>query len=148
MIRTSPVPTRIARAALGGLSLAGLVLATPVLAACGARSEGGEAPAAERSAGERTDGMSRYVQTWSKPYDRTSCAEWTTRMTDRQRWTAALDMLKDARAADDAFAALPADRLVGRFGSALNARCASAAADTAAQAGAQVYLAAKHTYQP
>jgi hypothetical protein len=92
--------------------------------------------------------MSRYVQTWSKSYDRTSCAEWSARMTDRQRWTAALDMLKNARAADDAFAVVPSDRSVDRFRRGVDARCGAAVTDTVAGAGARVYLRGKRAYHP
>ncbi|MGI8331037.1 hypothetical protein ACRYCC_13810 [Actinomadura scrupuli] len=151
MTRTSPARARLAgtahdRLRLLGMGLAGLAGLASV-AACGAQAEGGKSPTAEQ-----TTVMSRYVQTWSKSYDRTSCAEWSARMTDRQRWTAALDMLKNARAADDAFAVVPPDRLVDRFRRGVDARCGAAATDpatdTVAGAGARVYLSGKRAYHP
>lgn len=134
---------RVLNLRLVGMGLAGLTAVT----ACGARAEGGRTPSAEQ-----TNVMSRYVQTWSRSYDRTSCADWSARMTDGQRWTAALEMLKDARAADDAFATVPADRLVDRFRHGMDTRCRAtatgAATETVAAAGARVYLSGKRAYHP
>jgi hypothetical protein len=123
-------------AAIGCLGLS-------VLTACGTQSSGLSGPTAEQDTG-----MSRYVQTWSKDYDNTSCAEWVTRMTDQQRWTAALEMLKKARNGDNAFAPMPADARVDGFKTAVGASCAATGADTIAQAGAKVYLSGKRAYHP
>jgi hypothetical protein len=87
---------------------------------------------------------SRYVQTWSKNYDSTSCGDWAGRMTEAQRWTAGYELLKTDRGD---FATIPSDALVDRFKAAIDAACVTAKSETLAAVAAGVYepMAAYHS---
>lgn len=86
--------------------LAGLVLGM-VAMACG-----GGAP-------EST----KYKQTWSQPYDKTDCEEWSSDMDDHQRFVMAADLLLTLQRKDKADVPIPSDDLIGKFEAALDAMC-------------------------
>ena len=68
-----------------------------------------------------------YEQTWATPYSRTTCADWTSRMTDLQKDVAAADMLAAAQKNDGTPVAAPGSGLipgpVRRFSAAVTAAC-------------------------
>ena len=93
--------------------------------------------------------MARYVQTWGTDYDHTICTQWTNSMTDAQRWTAAYEMLRDARGSDTGIAKLPANTLVDRFKADISTRCggASAANKAIPDAAQDAYESGKTVYR-
>jgi hypothetical protein len=95
-----------------------------------------------------SEDMARYVQTWSRDYDHTTCAQWKTSMTEAQRWTAAYEMLRDDRAGDGGIAKVPADKLVDRFKADITSRCTSptAAAKAIPDAAQDAFDSGKTAY--
>jgi hypothetical protein len=127
-----PLRSRLAVTALGLVS-AGLVTG------CG--SDAGKAHASNGS------DMTRYIQTWGTDYAHTTCSQWGSRMTGRQRWTAAFELLRDSRNGDAAIAAMPADSLVGRFESDIDRRCGGASSTDIADVASAAYLAHRSDYR-
>lgn len=103
------------------------------------------------SVAESGTSKSKYTQTWSKSYADTTCAEWNSAMTDRQRFAAAADMLTGARNKGDGGSGLPPDSLIVRFQTDVSQGCSvPATADqlSVADAGAAVYLLGRDSYKP
>lgn len=67
--------------------------------------------------------VGKYEQTWGKPYDQTTCADFKNAMTDQQRWAMAADMLTGARTKGDGISAMPSDALVTTFRDGLSYVC-------------------------
>ena len=118
--------------------LAGAAAVLVLTSACGSQSV--------KSSGK--DDIARYVQTWGTDYDHTVCAQWANSMTDAQRWTAAYEMLRDARGGDTGIAALPSDALVDRFKADISTRCAgtSHSAKAIPDAAGAAYQAGRAAY--
>ena len=81
-----------------------------ILAGCGGPSQ--------------TVAASKYDQTWPADYNVTTCADWSGKMTEHQRFVAAGDQVFGARKSWDV-QALPSDALISKFESAMTVACAS-----------------------
>lgn len=110
-------------------------------AASGARADASVAPV--KPAG--TSG--RYDQTWTKSYKTTTCAEWRTSMTAKERFVAAADMLGGARKANGADSLQP-DSLTRQFQAEIDAGCEPIGTLTIADAAVGVYLIENDTFAP
>ncbi|MET8658164.1 hypothetical protein [Streptomyces griseus] len=88
----------------------------------------------------------KYTQTWATPYSSTTCGDYLTAMTQRQRWVLAADMLTGARKADGANT-LPADADVDRFQQGMATACEAEATTKTTEIGATLY-ALDPTYKP
>lgn len=64
-----------------------------------------------------------YMQTWTKSYSSTTCADWSKRMSEGQRLAAAADTLTAARKRTDAREALPSDALIREFRASITIAC-------------------------
>lgn len=92
----------------------------------------------------------RYRQTWGKAYSATTCTEWRDRMTSKQRFAAAADMLVGARKADGVAGgdALPDDPVIDRFVAAVSDVCSAAPTWSVAETGASVYATDRIRFGP
>lgn len=64
----------------------------------------------------------KYTQTWSTPYGQTTCAQFLSEMTAKQRWVMAADMLTNVRNMNQE-TGLPSDALITEFEGGLNTVC-------------------------
>jgi hypothetical protein len=95
--------------------------------------------------------ISKYTQTWSKPYASTTCDEWNSAMTAHQQFAAAADMLTGARNNGDGGSGLPPDLLVIGFELDISKACslpATSATQLLAETAATVYLVGRAQYRP
>ena len=65
----------------------------------------------------------KYTQTWSQSYDSTSCLEWGSVMSEKEKWVASADMLSSMRKVDGLANPLPLDTLVDTFREAIDTAC-------------------------
>jgi hypothetical protein len=105
-------------------------------------SEGGPDLDAAATSGGKFD------QTWPKDYGRTTCGEWTNKMSQKQNFVAAADMLVGARAVDNADAGLPSDDLIKKFRDDITDACEADASQRLNGIAAATYLVDKATYKP
>ena len=68
--------------------------------------------------------VGKYEQTWPTPYNATTCAEWSGKMDDHQRWVAAGDMMMGGRKTWNV-TAIPSDALINKFEAAVTEACVS-----------------------
>lgn len=92
-----------------------VVTASVLLSACGGDSS---------SSSSQQSSNDKYTQTWSKSYDATSCLEWGTLMSQKEKWVASADMLSSLRKVDGLANPLPLDTLVDTFSEAIDTACA------------------------
>jgi hypothetical protein len=113
--------------------------AAGLLCSCGGSSTAGS--------GSSADDVSKYRQTWGKPYASTTCAEWKATMAPAQRFAAAADMLTGARNKGDGGTRLPPDSLISTFQSGVTNACAI---DTMSitDVGAGLYLTERQRFRP
>lgn len=64
----------------------------------------------------------KYTQTWSTPYGQTTCAQFVSEMTAKQRWVMAADMLTNVRNMNED-TGLPSDALITEFEGGLSTAC-------------------------
>lgn len=64
----------------------------------------------------------KYTQTWPTPYSQTTCSQFLSKMTAKQRWVMAADMLTSARNMKED-AGLPSDAMVAEFEGGLDTAC-------------------------
>jgi hypothetical protein len=75
------------------------------------------------SASESSSGSTKYDQTWSKDYASTTCADWSSTMTQQQRFAAAADILSGARDKVDGGSGVAPDDLISDFQSEIDDAC-------------------------
>jgi hypothetical protein len=68
------------------------------------------------------DDTDKYEQTWTTPYSKTTCDQFTTAMNDHQRWAMAADMLTGARNTRED-SGLPSDAMITEFEGGLRTAC-------------------------
>lgn len=68
----------------------------------------------------------KYVQTWTKAYAETTCADWHQVMTPHERFVMAADLLLSVYRREQADAEIPSDILVSRFETGIGGACADA----------------------
>lgn len=64
----------------------------------------------------------KYVQTWTTPYEQTTCHDWQFEMTEPQRWAASADMLVNGRGVWK-IDTMPSDSLVDKFENDISQGC-------------------------
>jgi len=91
----------------------------------------------------------KYVQTWTKPYGDTTCADWRDAMDNHQRYVAAADMLLTLRKKDGA-GEIPTDEMIGAFALDLSDICSAPAGEVAtiAEIAPLVYIAFPDEFKP
>jgi hypothetical protein len=91
--------------------------------------------------------VAKYEQTWRKPYSATTCGEWHSDMSARQRFAAAADMLAGARNKGDGGTGLPPDSLIRSFEGDISEACVfmEMAID---EIGAGLYVTGRTQYGP
>lgn len=138
-------------ASMSRLAVAATCFVFLALAGCGSAESDDQRSAATSSKAvatsaqpERTD---KFTQTWTKPYNQTTCAEFKSDMSEQQRWTMAADMLVNAQQVDDSDADLPKDALISEFEAGLNTACVI---DTMsmAEVGAGLYITEQDRFRP
>lgn len=82
----------------------------------------------------------QYVQTWTKAYGDTTCAEYVVEMTDHQRMIMAGDMLIRLWRNEDADARIPTDDEMTSFAAAIGIGCAEETGDALTPTEVAVYL--------
>lgn len=97
--------------------------------------------------GSSSSDSDKYEQTWSKNYSETSCSEFKTDMTEKQRWATAADMLSGAQSKDDPNADMPGDDLIDTFEAGLANACVIDSANMA-EMGATLYLTERSRFRP
>lgn len=90
-----------------------LAAAGVLITGCGGSTETSSSPKSE-SKSATADPNEKYNQTWPKPYDQTTCAEFTKDMNRQQAWAMAADMLTSARNLNKD-TGLPSDALVDEY---------------------------------
>lgn len=71
-------------------------------------------------------GGDRYTQTWSTPYASTTCADWTSRMSQGQRFAGASDIVSELRRASGTVPSAnyrPADQVISTFQAGISSAC-------------------------
>lgn len=91
----------------------GLATLLVVLVGCATEAGGnaGDAPFEKRP------------QTWTKPYEKTTCTEFKKEMTETERWTAAADLLIAERSREERMQAMPSKLQVEGFAEGLASSC-------------------------
>lgn len=122
------------------------------LATAGCAGEKDEHRSAATSAKATTTTMEagaadKFTQTWTKPYDQTTCVDFKSGMTTQQRWTMAADMLVNAQHTDDSEADLPEDSLISEFEAGLATACVIDSMSMT-DVGAGLYLTEQERFRP
>jgi hypothetical protein len=86
----------------------------------------------------------RFNQTWTTPYNSTTCGDWNYKMTPEQRWTMAADLLYAVRGVT----ALPPDDLITEFGTGISTSCTPTDVLKVNEAAAALYTLAQGVYGP
>ncbi|NMN93906.1 hypothetical protein [Antrihabitans stalactiti] len=68
-------------------------------------------------------GADKYKQTWTTPYEETTCSQFKTAMSGKQQWVLAADMLTSARQVDEKGAEMASDDLITEFRNGLVTVC-------------------------
>ncbi len=84
---------------------------------------------------------------WSTPYDRTTCQDWNTKMSDAQRRSAARSLLADARK-DDGGDGAPSSSLAQKFEHDVTQACVGDATSTITDTADAVYQIAHADFAP
>lgn len=89
---------------------------------------------------------SKYTQTWTTPYNATTCGDYLTAMTSKQRWVMAADVIASFRSADGSDT-VPADSVVSRFDADIATACEPEATVKVTEAAVVLYKM-DSAYQP
>lgn len=82
------------------------------------------APTDPSSQGEPADSNpGAYSQSWTKPYSQTTCSDWSTRMSDQERFATSADILTSAWVKIEASDDFPPDRLIREFQRGISSMC-------------------------
>lgn len=100
--------------------------------------------ACSASSGSTTD--DKYTQTWTTPYNETTCGDYRSKMTSKQRWVMAADVLASYRKVDGGNT-LPADTVVSRFEGDLATACEPEPSMKVTEVGVPIYKM-DSAYQP
>ncbi len=65
----------------------------------------------------------KYLQTWTRAYGETTCADWHQSMSERERFVMASDVLFTLHKRTKPSASRPSDRVAGRFQTGINETC-------------------------
>ena len=90
----------------------------------------------------------KYVQTWTKPYGDTTCADWRDAMSEQQKFVMAGDILLTSQRKLKADAAIPSDALVGQFQGQLQGLCLTYPTDDVATASFIVWTTGQDVFAP
>ena len=82
---------------------------------------------------------SKYTQTWTRRYDKTSCKQYQSVMTPHQRWVAAAEMLTAARQQAGSNEIVAPDALVDGFAEGIDMACTANRKFNIALAAAGLY---------
>ena len=89
----------------------------------------------------------KYAQTWPLDYGATRCGQWLSRMTEKQRWVAAADMLVSARKVDHDSTDMPADGLVTKFKNEVTQGCRGSTSPKITEVASMAYIIDRATFR-
>lgn len=80
----------------------------------------------------------KYTQTWTTPYEKTTCKQWNTQMSDKQQWVASADMLTGAWKSEGK-QDVPPDATITSFQKNITTGCEPEPTLTILDAGVTIY---------
>jgi hypothetical protein len=130
------------------------VLLLAFLAGCGGSDSPSATPSQEPTTStpsptpSPTKSVGEFEQTWGKPYNKTTCTEWASRMNAHERRVAAADMLINAQGVDgEGGNEMPSRELRLRFEGDISEACTASGTSNIAEIAAGVFIIGKDQYE-